>query len=106
MKAARFQVVCAGDLEELLGLDHPVSDAVIVIDMRTAMQDAARLPEPLHARDLSLPVIYVTDDDTDWTRREAKRMGAAGYFRKPVDEQALVDAILFAVWNSNVEEVS
>jgi FixJ family two-component response regulator len=27
-------------------------------------------------------------------------MGAAGYFRKPVDEQALVDAISFAAWKA------
>jgi len=95
MKAARFQVVCVSGIEELLGLDLPAGDAAMVIDMRTARRYSATLPEPLHTRNMPLPVIYLTDYDTDWTRREAKRMGAAGYFRKPVDDQALVDAILF-----------
>jgi FixJ family two-component response regulator len=97
MHAARFNAVCAESVDELLAGELPSTGAVIVADVSTARQFAATLPEKLHSKAHMLPVIYLTDYDTELTRVEARRLGAAGYFRKPVDVQALVDAITFAV---------
>jgi hypothetical protein len=36
-------------------------------------------------------------DDDDPTRREARQLGAKFFFRKPVDGQALIEAIEWAV---------
>jgi DNA-binding NarL/FixJ family response regulator len=44
-----------------------------------------------------VPVIFVTAHDTPETRCRAQSAGAAGYFRKPVDDQALLDAIAWAI---------
>jgi FixJ family two-component response regulator len=44
-----------------------------------------------------VPVIFVTAHDTPETRQRAQSVGAAGYFRKPVDDQALLDAIAWAI---------
>ena len=55
------------------------------------------LPALLARTGQRLPVIFVTAHDTPETRELAHRLGAAGYFRKPVDEQALLDAIAWAL---------
>ncbi len=40
-----------------------------------------------------LPVILLTAYDTEEMRASARQAGAAAFFRKPVDSQALLDAI-------------
>jgi FixJ family two-component response regulator len=42
-------------------------------------------------------VIFVTAHDTEENRAAAKRARAVAFFRKPVDGQALLDAIIWAV---------
>jgi FixJ family two-component response regulator len=44
-----------------------------------------------------LPFILVTAIDEDETRREARAAGAAAFFRKPVDAEALLDTIRWAI---------
>ena len=97
MKANGFHAICLRSMDALLQQDLPANGAVILLDVKTSRQYAETLQEPFQAEGLTLPVIYLTDCDTDRMRREARHMGAAGYFRKPVDEQALADAITFAV---------
>jgi len=40
--------------------------------------------------------VFVVDDD-DETRREAKEMGAVGFFRKPVDCKAMIPVVEWAL---------
>lgn len=56
----------------------------------------------LRERGIHIPVIIVSARDDDATRRLAKRYGAKFYFRKPVDERTLIDAIDWAV-NSDLD---
>ncbi len=49
----------------------------------------ARLKE----RGVDLPIIVVAADDDLETRRKALRMRAAGFFCKPVDGTALLEAV-------------
>lgn len=105
MRASRFRAICVNSVEELLAQELPDHDAVIIADVNTARRFAETLPRQLHELNRFLPVIYMTDYDTEWIRNEAKRVGAVGYFRKPVDEQALVDAIEFAVRRPTAEAV-
>jgi FixJ family two-component response regulator len=46
---------------------------------------------------IRLPTVVITGHDTDETRERALAGGAAAYLRKPVDDQALLDAINEAV---------
>ena len=55
------------------------------------------LPALIGSAGRHLPVIFVTAHDTPETRDLAKRLGAAGYFCKPVDDRALLDAIGWAL---------
>lgn len=104
MKADGFRAVCVSSVDALFQQDLPASEALLLIDVRTARQSHISLHEELAARGLDPPVIYLTDCDTERSRQKAKLMGAAGYFRKPVDEQALSDAITFAVHRSSAKQ--
>lgn len=99
MRAGGFESVCVDSVDSLLQQDLPASAAVLLIDVKTARQSGISLHEQLDARALKLPVIYLTDCETERSRSQAKLLGAAGYFRKPVDDQALLDAITFAIQN-------
>ena len=44
-----------------------------------------------------LPIIVVTAHDDRQTRRRATKLNTIGYFRKPVDGTALLDAIAWAL---------
>jgi FixJ family two-component response regulator len=104
MKAVGFQAVCVSSIEGLLHEELGFNRVVLLVDVSTARQFEASLHEQLHARGLTMPIIYLTDCDTDRMRRELRSQGAAGYFRKPVDQQALVDAITFATQQPNGTE--
>lgn len=97
IKADGFRVLCMESIDALLQQDFASSESVLLVDVLTARRSGVSLHQCLNARGLHLPVIYLTDCDTEDSRREARREGAIGYFRKPVDEQALSDAITFAV---------
>lgn len=101
MRANGFRAVCVPSIEDLLHQELPSARAILLVDTKTAWQFEGSLKEKLHAQGSEMPVIYLTDCDSEAGRREAKRVGAAGYFRKPVDEHALFDAISFAVQNDS-----
>ena len=69
----------------------------LVLDARMPGLSGEDLQVELKARGVRLPIIVVTADDDPETRLKAQRMGAAGFFRKPVDGTALLDAIAWAL---------
>ena len=69
----------------------------IVTDMTLPGRSGLELKQALNRAELDLPVIFLTANDTPATREAAREAGAGGYFRKPVDTQALLDAILWAL---------
>ena len=51
------------------------------------------LQAELELRGAHLPIIVVTGNDDPETKREAEKIKAVGFFRKPIDGTALLDAI-------------
>jgi FixJ family two-component response regulator len=69
-----------------------------------AVLDAESLEEVFHHRQTEyrvsgsdLPIIIVTAHDDRQTRQLAQKLNALGYFRKPIDGTALLDAIAWAM---------
>ena len=83
--------------EFLDGLEPDVSGCVLVLDARMPGLSGEELQQELEERGVELPIIVVTADDDPETRRQASGMGAAAFFRKPVDGAALLDAIRWAL---------
>ena len=69
----------------------------LVADVRMPGMSGLELHQKLIERGFKLPVIYITGFDTAETRSQARKSGAFGYFRKPVDDQALQDTIQLAL---------
>lgn len=65
----------------------------IVTDVRMPGTSGLELPGLLAKRGQYIPVIFVTAYDDPEARDRARQAGAAGFFCKPVDDQALMDAI-------------
>ena len=84
----------ANDFLDALGSD---ASGCLVLDARMSGISNEKVLEELKARNTHLPIIIVTGDDDSETRRKAQKMKAAGFFRKPIDGPALLDAINWAL---------
>lgn len=69
----------------------------VVADVKMHGATGIELQRQLRASGSRAAFIFVTAHDTEEVREEAKRAGAFAYFRKPVDDQALLDAIEWAI---------
>ena len=84
-------------VDDFLATPGPSQSGCVISDIRMPGRSALDLPASLVDSRCSMPVIFITADDTPEHRAAAKRVGAAGYFRKPVDDQALLDVIVWAL---------
>ena len=97
LRTVGMEAVDFDSLTALLAEDLRREDACIVADIRLDHEDGLQLPRLLAARGLRLPVIFLTAVDTADMRERAFRAGGAAFFCKPVDDQALIDAIRWAL---------
>ena len=72
-------------------------NACLITDVKMREVTGLELHQRLTALGSRMPVIYITAFDTEEIRAQAKKAGGVGYFRKPVDDQALLDAIQWAL---------
>jgi len=79
---------------EVLGPERP---GCLVLDAETVGPTGEELRAALKARGTHLPIIMVSADDDDLTRRLAHGLKAMGLYRKPVDGPALLDAVKWAM---------
>jgi FixJ family two-component response regulator len=97
VRSAKMQPKTFASVEDFLRSDYADQNACIISDVQFPGKSGLELPVLLGQAGRRLPVIFVTAHDTPETRDLAHRFGAAGYFRKPVDDQALLDAIEWAL---------
>jgi FixJ family two-component response regulator len=99
VRSAKMQPHTFASVEDFLRSDFTDGNACVVSDVQMPGTSGLDLPSLLCRAGHHLPVIFVTAHDTPETRERAQRVGAAAYFRKPVDDQALLDAIAWAISN-------
>jgi len=80
-------------------LKEPIREerACLVAGMKMKGLSGLELQQELTNRGIRMPVIFLTALDSDATRKLAKQAGALGYLKKPVDDQALLDSIRWAM---------
>ena len=93
MAMARLDWEAYDSAEAFLASGRPAELGCIVADMTLPGMSGLDLKAELDAKDIHLPFILLTAHDTEETRNAARLAGAAAYFRKPVDIEALLDAI-------------
>ncbi|MBW2538374.1 MAG: response regulator [Deltaproteobacteria bacterium] len=92
-----MEVLTFKSANDFLKFKFREKNACLITDIRMKGLSGLDLQQKLTERGSKIPIIFVTAFDTPETRNQAKRGGAVGYFRKPVDDQALLDTILWAI---------
>ena len=97
LRSAHLDVeIFASGAEFLESLKDRRPDCV-VLDLHMPQVNGFSVQEKLTSQGIRLPVIVITGLDADDARERALAGGASAYLRKPVDDQALLDAIAAAI---------
>jgi FixJ family two-component response regulator len=83
--------------EEFLNSPTQGENACIITDIRMPGSTGFDLQHRLTSHGIRVPVIVISASDDAPTREHARELGAVAFFRKPVDDQALLDAIWWAI---------
>ena len=93
IRSAGMEAQTFASAHKLLDFELRKHNACMIVDVKMSGMSGLELQDELRAKGSDLPVIFITGFDTPETRDQAKKSGAAGYFRKPIDDQALLDSI-------------
>jgi len=97
LRSAGFEVKAFSSAEAFLQSENLDVGACVVLDIRMPGLTGFDVQEKLASMGIRIPVINVSAFDDAETRERARRLGAVAFFRKPVDGQALIDAIHWAM---------
>ena len=93
MRSAGFSTQVFASAEDFLAAADTLEPGCLLLDITLPGQSGFQLQSELNRRHVNLPVIAVSARDDCGTRDLARQLGARCFFRKPVDAQALIDAI-------------
>ena len=96
MRSAGFSARTFASAEEFLASTHTLEPGCLLLDVTLPGLSGLQLQAELNNRRILLPVIAVSARDDSETTETARKLGARCFFRKPVDDQALIDAIQWA----------
>ncbi|MFH1150902.1 MAG: response regulator [Actinomycetota bacterium] len=95
LKAAGYKVIGAHDGEEAFNYAAENKPDLIILDVRMpsggGFSSIDRMKHSLTTR--NIPVIFLTAFDDEEMRDEARKLGAAGFFRKPFNDMEFMEAI-------------
>ena len=95
--SADMEVKTFKSAEDFLKCQVRKRNACLISDIKLKGLSGLELQQQLAERGTKMPVIFLTAFDSNEIRQQAKQAGAVGYFRKPVDDQALLDTIYWAI---------
>ncbi len=90
--------------DEFLASPRQHKNSCILLGIRMSGSTGFDLQQKLAAFDIRIPIIVISASDNAQIRERARELGAVSFFRKPVDDQALLDAIWWAVSGANSRE--
>jgi FixJ family two-component response regulator len=93
MRVSGFAVATFDSPEQFLDEVRPDWTGCVLLDMALPRLTGLQVQARLQAKAIQLPVIAMSARDDDGTREAARELGARFFLRKPVDDQALLDAI-------------
>jgi FixJ family two-component response regulator len=93
LRVAGFTVLTFSNADEFLAARRPAKHACLIADIRMRGMSGLELQQELRRIGSILHVIFVTAQDLDRSQIEAIQASGAACLIKPVDEQALLDAV-------------
>lgn len=85
------------DAETFLAEVSNVSEACILLDITMPRMTGLQVQAHLNQRAITVPVISVSALDDEYSRACARDLGSRTFLCKPVDDQAMLDAINAAI---------
>jgi FixJ family two-component response regulator len=79
--------------EEFLGSPLAAQTACLVVDVRMPDMDGLEVQRQIAARDLRIPVIFITGRASDEEERRARAAGAVDVLRKPIATATLLHVL-------------
>ena len=104
MRAAGYNVQVFSNVNEFIGSLNAGESGCLVMDVRMPGMKIEELVAEILQMSNTIPIIVITADDDQETRKAAQRINAVGVFRKPVDGSALLDVINWAFRSINKED--
>jgi len=104
LRSVNFEAETFASAEEFLRSQKPNKNSCIIIDIRMPGLTGFDLQRKLMAQGSRIPIIVISASDDAYTREQARELGAVAFFRKPIDDQALLDAITWAVSGGRKDE--
>lgn len=101
LRAAGQHVREYASISDFLAALEPGMTGCLILDAEMSGKSGKDLLEELKVRDTDLCIIVISAEDNRKTKRKFLEMKAVGFFRKPVDGAALIDAIEWALRMKN-----
>jgi FixJ family two-component response regulator len=93
LKSVGLTVKTFASAREFLDQATPEWSGCLIVDLRMPGMGGLDLQDQLSARQVSLPVIFLTGYGTVPASVRAMKAGAVDFLEKPVDDQTLLDAV-------------
>jgi FixJ family two-component response regulator len=100
MRAAGFEPKVFETADAFMRNVHEGSRGCVVLDMTMPWITGLQVQACMKQKGIVLPVIAISTRDDEETRHIARAQGAQFFLRKPVDDQALLDAIAWVSGSS------
>lgn len=81
------------DAESFLEQFHDGARSCILMDITMPRMSGLELAVKLQQQNIKAPIIAISARDDEETLKLTQELGVSFYLRKPVDDQALIDAI-------------
>ena len=101
LSKAGYEVSQFTSLNDFMDAIKPGVSGCIVLDSRILELSKKDLQAEFKNHGVNLTFIIISADDDLKSRQRAHEMNAAGFFRKPIDGVALIDAIDWAIQSEN-----
>jgi two-component system response regulator FixJ len=97
LKSARIAVKTYENAAAFLGISPPITSGCVITDVRMPDITGIELLQRLRERSIGVPVIVITGHGDVPLAVEAMKLGAADFFEKPFDDEALLAAVRSAL---------
>jgi FixJ family two-component response regulator len=97
MLSAGFRAQSFASGAEFLASLQTTHPACVVLDLHMPTMSGFDVQQKLHDERKDIPVVVITGHDSPESQQRAMTAGASAYLRKPVDDQALLQAISTAI---------
>ena len=99
LRSAGFDARAFSSAAEFLKQPHITESDCLILDLSMPSMNGFDLMEILTSRGIHAKIIVITAYDDSHNRERARKMKAAAFLTKPVDDQALIDTIK---WTSQI----